>query len=48
MSEYGLDETSEDTFNNWMESISFVDKNFKPLPVVLEEDESTDPEGDRE
>lgn len=48
MPDYGINETSEKSFNDWMESISFVDKNFKPLPVVLEDDDSDDLEGDRE
>jgi hypothetical protein len=42
------DQKSEEGFNNWLESITFVDKNLKPLPVKLEKDVSDDPEGDRE
>ncbi|MFC1896657.1 hypothetical protein ACFL0Q_08395 [Thermodesulfobacteriota bacterium] len=34
-------------FNGWLESIVFVDKDGVPLPVVLADDESDDPEGDR-
>ncbi len=42
-----IDEESEKEFNEWMESILFVDKSG-PLPVKLTEDTSPDPEGDRE
>lgn len=35
-------------FNDWLDSIVFVDEEGVPLPVVLEPDESPDPEGDRE
>lgn len=43
-----IDEKSETDFSNWMESILFVDKDFKPIPVKLEDDESDDPEEDRQ
>ena len=43
-----VDEKGEKEFNDWLESITFVDKNGKPLPVVLTEDDSDDPENDRE
>lgn len=35
-------------FEEWLESIVFVDEEGKPLPVVLTEDITPDPEGDRE
>ena len=44
---YGIDKVSEREFNDWMESIVFVDKDWNPLPVILTEDESDDPENDR-
>ena len=44
----GIDEKGEKEFRDWLESITFVDKDWKPLPVVLTDDESDDPEGDRE
>lgn len=34
-------------FNEWLESISFVDEEGTVLPVELQEDDSEDPEGDR-
>jgi len=43
-----IDEQSEKEFNEWLESIVFVDKEGTPLPVELTEDESPDPEGDAE
>ena len=43
-----VDEKGEKEFNDWLESIVFVDKDGRPLPVVLTEDKSDDPEGDRE
>lgn len=43
-----IDEQSEKEFNDWMESISFVDEEGVVLPVKLTEDETNDPEGDRE
>jgi hypothetical protein len=42
-----IDEKREEEFIKWMESITFVDKDGKPLPVVLTDDESDDPENDR-
>jgi hypothetical protein len=39
---------SEDDFREWLRSISFVDKTGKLLPLKLTEDDSPDPEGDRE
>lgn len=43
-----VDRDNEEEFNLWLESIHFVDKNGKEIPVVLEDDDSPDPEGDRE
>ena len=43
-----VDEKREKEFNDWLESIVFVDKDGRPLPVILTDDESDDPEGDRE
>ncbi len=37
----------EQEFNGWLESIEFVDRSNIPLPTVLTEDTSDDPEGDR-
>ena len=37
----------EQEFNEWLRSIEFVDENNIPLPVVLTEDRSDDPEDDR-
>ncbi len=37
----------EKEFNAWLASIRFVDKDSKLMPVVLTDDESDDPEGDR-
>lgn len=42
-----IDEKSEKDFSEFLESIVFVNKNGEPLPVILDEDESDDPEGDR-
>ena len=39
---------SEEEFNEWLQSIEFVDKAGNVLPTVLEEDDSPDPEGDRQ
>jgi len=36
----------EKEFNDWMESIEFVDDDNLPLPVVLAADDSDDPEDD--
>ncbi len=38
---------SENEFDLWLASISFVDNKGKVLPTKLEDDESSDPEGDR-
>ena len=45
---YTIDEKSEKEFSDWMESISFVDKDFNPLPVKLTKDISEDLEDDRQ
>lgn len=37
----------EKEFNEWMESIEFVDGNNLPLPATLTADDSDDPENDR-
>jgi len=42
-----VDEAGEKDFLDWLESITFVDENWQPLPVVLLPDDSDDPEGDR-
>lgn len=39
---------SEKDFNEWLESIEFVDKDGSLMDLTLEEDESDDPEFDRE
>ena len=39
---------SEKDFNEWLESIEFVDKDGELMDLSLEEDESDDPEFDRE
>ncbi len=39
---------SEERFNEWLESIHYVDREGNILPVILTDDESPDPEGDRE
>ena len=38
----------EDDFNGWLDSIEFVNDDGNVVLVVLEKDESDDPEGDRE
>ena len=38
---------SEKDFQEWMESIIWVDQDGKIVPPVLVEDTSPDPEGDR-
>ena len=43
-----VDEEGEKEFSDWLESITFVDKDGRPLPVILTDDESDDPENDRE
>ncbi len=42
-----IDEKSEIEFSEWLESISFVDEDGNVLPVILEDDDSPDPENDR-
>lgn len=42
-----IDVESENEFNEWLESIRFVDREGRPLPLELTEDDSPDPEGDR-
>jgi len=42
-----VDEAGEKDFLDWLESITFVDKNRQPLPVELLPDTSDDPENDR-
>ena len=41
-------ENEEAEFNAWLDSIEFVDKDGKIIPAILTDDESDDPEGDRE
>lgn len=41
------DKKGEQDFNEWLESIQFVDSEGKPLPSELTEDDSQDPENDR-
>lgn len=43
-----IDKKSEEEFNDWLDSIIFVNTEGIPLPPELTEDESDDPEGDRE
>jgi hypothetical protein len=42
-----IDQASEEEYINWLESIAFVDERGRELPVVLKDDDSPDPEGDR-
>lgn len=42
-----IDEDSEKEFSEWLESITFVDEDGNVLPVILEDDDSPDPENDR-
>ena len=42
-----MDKKSEEEFNNWLESIEFVDDDGNIIVPELTEDESDDPEGDR-
>lgn len=42
-----IDKEREEEFNEWLESIRFVDREGDILPVELTEDESSDPENDR-
>jgi len=39
---------SEEEFNLWLASIQLVDKDGQPIPTFLEDDDSDDPEGDRQ
>lgn len=39
---------SEQDFNEWLESIQFVDEEGNPLPTELTEDDSEDPDNDRD
>lgn len=41
-------EKRERDFNEWMDSIRFVDKDGNLIPSVLTKDNSEDPEGDKE
>ena len=43
-----IDIIEEKKFRNWLESISFVDSAGEVIPPILEDDNSEDPEGDRE
>lgn len=42
-----IDKRSEEEFGEWLDSIVLVDQEGRPLPVVLHDDDSPDPEGDR-
>lgn len=42
-----MNEKKMNNFNEWLESIRFVDKNGKVLPTKLYPDTTPDPEGDR-
>jgi hypothetical protein len=37
----------ENDFNEWLDSIEFVNSKGKVLPIILTKDESEDPEDDR-
>ena len=41
-------EKKEADFNDWLDSINFVDSEGRVIPLKLEEDDSYDPEGDRD
>jgi len=43
-----IQQNKEEDFNEWLESIVFVDAKGNLVPATLTDDESTDPEGDRE
>ena len=43
-----IDKKSEGEFQLWLESIEFIEEDGKVLEPVLEDDDSSDPEGDRE
>ena len=45
---YGINEKREREFSDWLESIVFIDKDRNPLPIILTDDDSDDPENDRE
>lgn len=40
-------EDNEKDFNDWLQSIKFVDKDGKVILTKLEKDNSDDPENDR-
>ena len=40
---YKIDKEEEEDFNEWMESISFVDNNDNVLPVILTKDQDPNP-----
>ena len=42
-----MDKESEDNFNAWLDSIDLVDEEGVVIDYELEDDDSTDPEGDR-
>ena len=42
-----IDKENEEEFDDWMDSITFVDKDGKTIEPELTEDKSLDPEGDR-
>jgi hypothetical protein len=41
------DARSESNFNNWLDSINFIDEDGDIVPHELLDDDSPDPEGDR-
>lgn len=42
-----IDEEKEIEFNEWLESIEFIDAEGRVISAVLEEDDSEDPDNDR-
>lgn len=42
-----MDKSKEKDFNEWLDSIDFVDKEGQVIPPVLTNDTSSDPENDR-
>jgi len=42
-----MDKTNEDEFNEWLNSIEFVDKDGNIIEPELTKDTTEDPEGDR-
>ena len=42
-----IDKMSEDEFNEWLNSIEFIDENGEVIEPELTEDITSDPEGDR-